>query len=615
VAPAHETLSEIVGFLARYPPFLSLREPVLDALAREAEIEYFPSGSEILAQEGPPSEHLFVVRRGSVELLDEGQVVDVLEEGEAFGHPSLLSGLSPAFTVRAREDTLCYLFPAEPTLKALTDPAGVRFLAATLEGRLERGIARAHRATPWGTAHVGTLARPPLVCAGDTPVRAIALRMTAEDAPCVVVPLEGGYGVVADRDLRERVVTGRVSVDAPISQVVRGHAPSARAKRLAVDVLVDLLEAGVEHAVVLDDEGGLVGVVDHAALLDLEAPSPLTVRLRIERAKDVEGVAGAVSDLPRIALRLLDASVEALDVLAVLATATDAVARRLVELAIEELGVPPVAWAWLSLGSEARREQTLATDQDNGLAYDGDGDETDAYFEELAERVNAWLAACGYAECRAGVMARNPGWRLTRAGWSELFQRWLAAPTRHDVHIAMIGLDVRAVAGPLSIERDLDALLETAPSHPYFLDRLTRAAVELGPPLGFLRDLVVERSGEHVGTLDIKSGGTGPIVNLARLYALSAGSRAKTTVDRLRAGAARGSVPSERAEELLEAFATVCRVRLEHQAAQVERGATPDNHVDPRELPPLARRQLKEAFRAVARAQKALDTRTATRIP
>ena len=179
----------------------------------------------------------------------------------------------------------------------------------------------------------------------------------------------------------------------------------------------------------------------------------------------------------------------------------------------------------------------------------------------------------------------------------------------------MIGLDLRAVAGPLPIERDLDSLLERAPEHPYFLERLTKAAVELRPPVGFLRDFVVERSGEHVGTLDIKSGGIGPIVNLARLYALSAGSTAKTTVDRLHAGAARQSVSEETAQELQESFSTVCRVRLEHQAAQVERGATPDNHVDPRELPPLARRQLKEAFRAIARAQSALDTRTATRIP
>jgi CBS domain-containing protein len=615
VPEVHATLRETTDFLERHHPFSALNADALSALAATAEIEYFPAGAEILSQEGPPSEYLYVVRRGAVELLDEGQVIDVLEEGEPFGHPSLLSRLPPAFTARAREDSLCLLFPAETTLRALADPAGVRFLAATLEGRLERGIARAHRATPWGTAHVGMLAHPALVCAPEMSIRDVALRMTQEHEECAVVPLTEGYGLVTDQVLREEVVAGDVIADAPVSEIVGGQAKSTRPDRLALDALVDMLDTGVEQLVVVDETGGLVGVVDQAALLDLDTPSPLIVRQRVQRAGDVDGVASAVADLPRIALRLLDASVEALDVLAVLATATDAVARRLVELAIDELGEPPAPWAWLSLGSEARREQTLATDQDNGIAYDGEGPAVEGYFEALAERMNVWLARCGYAECRAGVMARNPGWRLPRARWIELFETWFREPTRHHVHIAMIGLDLRAVAGPLPIERDLDALLETAPRHQPFLERLTRAAIELRPPTGFLREFVVERSGEHVGTLDIKAGGAGPIVNLARLHALSAGATVKPTVDRLRAAAARGSIPEETADELADAFATVARVRLEHQAAQVERNVQPDNHVDPRELAPFTRRQLKEAFRAIARAQRSVESRAATRIP
>jgi CBS domain-containing protein len=614
VPPTHETLAEITGFLERYPPFSRLSDTALEALAAHAEIEFFPVGAEILAQEGPPSDRLYVVRRGAVELLDEGQVVDVLEEGEPFGHPSLLSGLSPVFTARAREDSLCYLFPAEPTLEALAEPAGVRFLAATLEGRLERGIARAHRATPWGTAHVERLVRPALVCEPQTPIREVALRMTEAGTSSAVVPRDGEFGLVTDRDLREQVVTGRVPVDAPVSELARSPAPSVLPDRLALDALVDLIESGSDELVVVDADGRLVGVVAHAALLDLEAPSPLTVRRRIEAADDVDGVAAAVAGVPEIALRLLDASVEALDVLALAATVTDAVARRLTEIAVARLGKPPVAWAWLSLGSEARREQTLATDQDNGLAYDGDGPDVEAYFASFAELVNAGLVRCGYTECQAGVMARNPGWRLSRAGWIELFETWLHAPTTRDVHMAMIGLDVRAVAGPLPVEADLDGLLVTAPRHPYFLERLAHAAVELRPPTGFLREFVVERTGEHVGTLDVKLGGAGPIVNLGRLYALSAGSAAKGTVERLRAGAAHGTVTRELAEELEHAFEAVSRIRLEHQAAQVERGVPPDNRIDPRELPPHARRDLKEAFRVVDRAQRALGTSSATRI-
>lgn len=614
--PTHETVLEITDFLERHPPFSSLTPDALTALAATAEIEYFAAGAEILTQEGPPSHYLFVVRRGAVELLDDREIVDVLEEGESFGHPSLLSGLPPAFTVRTREDSLCYLFPAEATVAALSDPAGVRFLATTLEERLERTAARAGRATPWGTRNVRALARPPLICDPESSIRDAAVRMNEEGVSSVVVPLaDRGYGLITDHDLRARVVTGEVSADAPLSTLASAETLTTSADRLAFDVIVDMLEARVEQAVVMERDGTLVGVVDHAALLDLGSPSPLVVRREIERARDVAALARAVRELPRVAVRLLDASVEPLDVLSVLATTTDAVTRRLTEFALAELDDPPAKWAWLSLGSEARREQTLATDQDNALAYDGEGQGVEVYFATFAERMNGWLADCGYAECRAGVMARNAGWRLSHAGWIDLFDTWLSAPTRRDVHMAMIGLDVRQVAGPLRIEAELDALLASAPRHPYFLERLTQAALEIRPPIGFLREFVVERSGEHVGKLDLKAVGAGPVVNLARRHALAAGSTAKATVDRLHAAAARGVLAEDTAVELEEAFVTICRVRLEHQAAQVERDVQPDNHVDPRELAPLARRQLKEAFRAVYRAQRSLDARVATRIP
>jgi CBS domain-containing protein len=311
----------------------------------------------------------------------------------------------------------------------------------------------------------------------------------------------------------------------------------------------------------------------------------------------------------------LDAGIETLDVLVLVATMTDALTRRLGELAIAELGEPPVPWAWLALGSEARREQTPATDQDNALAYDGDAPELDGFFAALAERMNRWLAYCGHPECRAGVMARNRGWRLPRSAWIELFESWLRDPTRHAVEIAMIASDFRTVTGPLSIGRDLDPILEEAVHHPLFLERLASAAVELRPPTGFLREFVVERSGEHAGTLDIKDGGVLPIVNLARFHALSAGSSAKPTLDRLHAAAAAGSITTESAAQLEEAFVTVGRVRIEHQAAQLERGVQADNHIAPRDLPPSTRSELKRAFRAIARAQRRVETHVATRIP
>jgi CBS domain-containing protein len=315
VQPPHETLAETVAFLERHPPFDGLGSDALATLAASAELEYFPAGTEILRQEGAPSSHLYVVRRGAVDLVDQGSVIDVLEEGESVGHPSLLTGSPAVFTARAREDSLCYRFPADAAFAALSQPAGVRFVAASLGRRLARATDRSRRGAPWLSAPVGTASRPPLVCSPETPIRDIAARMTERDVDDAVVQLDGGFALVTDRDLRRRVVTGEIGAEAPVSALVERPALVVREDRLALDVLVDMLGADDDRAVVLDAGGALVGVLDRSALLDLEAPSPLLVRREIENAADIEGLARAVAGLPELAVRLLDAHVGAHEVL------------------------------------------------------------------------------------------------------------------------------------------------------------------------------------------------------------------------------------------------------------------------------------------------------------
>jgi CBS domain-containing protein len=533
--------------------------------------------------------------------------VEVLGEGESLA-PSLLDRPSGAL-VRAYEDSLCYLLPTRTVEHALSAAATVGQEARTLEGRL----ADARRTAPWRASLIRDLARPALVLPAETSIRDAAARMTDEGETCLVVAGDDAV-LVTDRDLREQVIVGGTPADTPLATLTTRRPAVVSPSSTVVDALVDMLDVGADHILVRDGAGRTVGVVDHAALLELDGPNPLTLRREIGSAPTVDAVAMAVAALPAVTLRLLDGGVEPLDILALLAATSDAVSRRLLDLAFTELGPAPSAWAWLALGSEARREQTLATDQDNGLAFEPCAG-CDAYYAALAERMNAWLARCGYAECRAGVMARNAGWRLTSSGWLELVETWLRTPTTRDAHIAMIGLDLRRVSGPLAIEHELGALVATAPSHPSLLERLASGATERRPPIGFLRGLVVESGGAHRGTLDIKTGGVAPVVDLARAYAVGAGSTATGTIERLHAGEAGGTVSGETAAALRQAFVVVNRVRLEHQAAQVERGLHPDNHVDPHELPTAARQELKEAFRAIAAAQRTTRPRTATRIP
>src|SRR6266487_2682422 len=131
-------MEEVHTFLGRFPPFDALPEEELERVARTAELVECPEGATVLVEDGTPSDRFYVVRDGSVELVHEDEVIDVLEPGEGFGHPSLLTGMAPAFTVSAREDSRVLAIPREEALAVLSRPAGIGYVAGSLRERLTR---------------------------------------------------------------------------------------------------------------------------------------------------------------------------------------------------------------------------------------------------------------------------------------------------------------------------------------------------------------------------------------------------------------------------------------------------------------------------------------------
>ena len=204
-------------------------------------------------------------------------------------------------------------------------------------------------------------------------------------------------------------------------------------------------------------------------------------------------------------------------------------------------------------------------------------------------------------------MAAHPEMRRTVEGWTEALRSWMDDLGTRGSELSSIVYDYRAVAGPLDPEPALDATVRSARDHPGFIRHLARRAVNLRPPTGFFRNLVVEDKGEHAGRLDVKHRGIVPIGNLARVYAVRAGAvGAKDTRSRLTAASDAGVVDRGTSDELMESFRFLWEIRLRHQAGQVRAGEAPDDFVDPSTLGPVARRGLREAFLVIGRAQKAL---------
>jgi CBS domain-containing protein len=588
--------------LKRFAPLASLSEPEYAEVVEASATRTYEAGELILHEDGRPSEHLYVIESGTVELTHGEELIEVLEPGEGFGHPSLLSGLAPAFDVRAREPATCLLIPPEHARRLLGRPAGLEFVASSLRERMVRTGQVAHAQGDVRTAHLGSLVHRPVAVVTPGTSAGDAARIMAEaDISCVLVGLEDGYGVVTDSDLRRKLVARGLSYDTPVAELMAAPALMFSADRLAVDAMIDMLDAGIHHLPVIDAGGTPLGVITATDLMYLESRTPFALRRSIAHAASVDELVEAAGHLPQTILALVRAGVQAADISRLVALTGDTATIRLLDLAFAEHGPAPTAWAWMALGSTARREASLASDQDNALAY-ADGSD-DAWYERVATDVNAGLAACGFGADNAEVLARNRLWRMSRSDWVRVFQACLDQPDHSHLIRAAVAFDFRHVWGGLRIVPPLVEIERTAPSYPFFIRRLARTATDFSPPLGFRKTIQLDSD----GTFDVKKGAIVPICNLARFHALAAGITISSTRERLHAAEAEGTLERDTAAELREAFELATRLRLEHQAAQVERGEQPDNRLAPDALPPLTRSQLRTALRSIDRAQHRLN--------
>jgi CBS domain-containing protein len=617
-APIVTALSDVADFLRLHPPFDALSAADVELAASSAEIEFHLAGTTIFAEGAEPVEAVRVVRSGAVEILHAGALLDLLGVGELFGHGSMLSGLPAGFTARAHEDTLCYRLGADVAVSVLARPESVGFVARSLltsrGDAIGAAAAAAHGSPNTGgrdPAHqpVGSLiGAQPVVVEPQTTIREAARLMTAAGATAVCVRLPGSLGIITDRDLRSRVVAAGVSGEEPVSAVMSAPAYTVAPDRLGGGVLLEMLDRGIRHFPVISARGELVGVVADLDLIAVETRSSFYVRRKIAAATSVDQLAAVSGELTEMVLALHETRLAAPSISAIYSVVLDALTRRMVELIVAEIGESEAPFAWLALGSQARREAVPSSDVDSAIVWYGDGDERviRPHLHELGKRVVAGLDRCGLRADAYGAAASDVLFVRSEESWRRVARSWLEDPSQEKALIlTSVLVDSRPVWGihagtPVAEEFSL------APEHPALLRMLARFALSYRPPTGFLRGLVVEHSGEHSGQLDLKHGGVVPIVDLARWAAMSAGVSCTSTAERLRAAAEAGTLPRADAQTLLEAYELIVGLRVDHQVEQLRAGQTPDNHVDPAELSPLTRSSLREAFRAVAAVQKRL---------
>jgi CBS domain-containing protein len=617
-------LRDVRDFLGRHAPFSSLPGDALDRLPRSLSVRYLRRGSEF-----PPADadiaDFHVIRKGAVELRDDaGDLVEKLAEGDSLDASAVDARNEKKLFGITVEDTLVYVLPSAVLAGLRKDhrPFDDSFETSIRE-RLHRARESAHDAPQAGgnllRLGVGDLiVREAVTADAKMSVQDAARLMTRERVSSLLVLRDGELeGIVTDRDLRIRLVAEGRDGATLLREIMTPRPHTIPRSASAFEALMAMSRLRIHHLPVVDRDG-LQGMVSTHDLLRAQGANPLYLADRIRRCASIEELRQAAGEVRELHVQLVAAHASARQLGQALTSVCDAVTRRLIELAIQRLGEPPVPFAWVATGSQGRGELTLHSDQDNAIILGDDfaSDRHGEYFAELASAVNKGLDASGYALCPGDVMASNSQWRQPLAVWRGYFTAWLEKTDHKAAMLAANFFDMRTIWGEDELRQRLMAqVLPRCRGEKVFLSYMASHALGNRPPLGFFRNFVLVRSGEHEGAVDLKRHGLLPIVDLARVYALAGGVESVGTLERLQGSLAADTLSEEGSENLAAAFEFISMIRATHQAEQLRGGGEVDNYVMPDALTTMERRHLKDAFAAIATLQDALRAAHSDRLP
>lgn len=619
----------VLTFLRRYPPFDEMEEDAVRFLASRLFVGYYAKGANVLAPERGVPEYFYIIRSGLLQLapaetyhLPSG-VELTLGPGECFSVGALLERRAVASAYVAAADTFCYQLPAQD-FRALLQRSqrfqefSTRYLSSLL--RESRRLLKMHHASlateqqAMGRTLRALIQRPAVACPPDTPIGTALRAMQQAGIGSIVVAAPDGApaGIFTRHDILDRVTLPGRSLDEPIGAVMTPAPRTLPAEATAYEAALLIAQHGIRHVPVMDS-GRLIGVISERDLFALQRVGIRSIYRVIAGASGLEELQQAARDIRSLARSLVGEGVAAEPLTLIISTLNDALTRRLIELEQARHAIDGITWAWLGFGSEGRFEQTISTDQDNGIVFLAQpgtaADKLRGRLLPFARAVNQSLDACGYPLCVGDIMAGNPQWCLSFEEWQQRFDDWILNSDPQALLNAAIFFDFRLINGR---EQPVDELREhlqgRAAATPRFLRQMAEQAVTTRPPLGILSDFVTEESAEGRGTLDLKKSGARLFVDAARIIALAAGVTHTSTAERLRQGGSKLGMDPDETSAAVEAFYFIQLLRLRRQAAgdgRADRAA--DNRIDPDNLNEVDRRMLKESLRQARKLQSRLS--------
>jgi CBS domain-containing protein len=587
-------------------------------------MEFYPKGTFIQTQ-GGSADYLYIIKKGEVKVSikneNEDVFLDYRGEGDLIGYLLIFGGTRARANVTAIDDTICYLIKRETIQNLLYSNPAVReffnksFLTRYLD-RTFKEIQNKNLVYGGGdkilfTMPVGELASKGVISASQN----ISIQESAEimanyRISSLILIDETGVpsGIITDRDLRDKVVSKGKDCKDPVKDIMSVPHIRSDVKEYCFEAILKMVKHNVHHLLVMKDDK-LQGVLTNHDLMLIQGTSPLSIVKDIESQSTISALIPVSGKINNIVGLLLNEGAKASSITRIISEINDRLVRKILELAEDRFGEPPVPYCWIVFGSEGRKEQTFKTDQDNALIYHDPTDPemekaAQEYFRDFTLFVRDGLLKCGFPPCPADFMATNPMWRQPLHVWRKYFTNWISTPTSEAVLNTVTFFDFRAVYGETRLLDWLkDFTLSMAKDSKIFLGYIANLAIKNMPPIGFLKTFVVEKSGEHKDKLNMKIKGLAPLVDIMRLFALEKGIRETSTIERINVLRDKHTIVKEYADELIHAFEFIMMIRIQLQFEQIKEGKEINNFINPNNLSNLEKRIAKETFQLISKIQ------------
>lgn len=617
-------------FLQRFPPFNQMENTHLAFLVEQCQLRFYGPGDSIIRPEDGPVEHFYIVKQGRVigERTHQGaSVVETTFEitaGECFPLAALLGERATRTEHLAAEDTFCLQLNKAAFIKVFALSEEFRDFAlrgvSSLLDKVNRQVQQKAVET-LGTQYslntrLGELAmRHPVTCSPQTALREAVRLMHEQQVGSIVIVNEhkAPLGIFTLRDLRQVVANGIEDFDQAIDAHMTAGPFYLSPDHSAFDAAIAMTERHIAH-VCLVKEQRLCGVVSERDLFSLQRVDLVHLARTIRHAPRLDTLINLRGEISQLVERMLAHGASSTQITHIITLLNDHTVCRVIELVLAERGDPGVPFTWLCFGSEGRREQTLHTDQDNGILFEAKDAAQAAEIRQrllpIAQQINQHLAACGFTLCKGNIMAGNPELCLSRAEWARRFSAFIREATPQNLLASSIYFDLRAVWGDEQGCQHLRrTILTQVADNRLFQRMMADNALRHRPPVGRFREFVLERKGGDKATLDLKVQGLGPFVDGARLLALAHGVEAINTLERLRQLTTLGVIEPLDGAAYEEAYHFIQQTRMQQHQLQTRQNRPYSNRVDPDQLNQLDRRILREALRQAQRLQSSLALR------